>query len=273
MHDMTPDLMRVVTIAGSDSSGGAGIQADLKTFQAFGVYGTSAITAITAQSRGGVTGVWLPPWASIAAQIAAILEDGPLQAGKTGMLATAEIVAAVAAAVGKHGLVNLVVDPVIVATSGARLLDAGGLDALREELIPRARCITPNLPEAAALLGRPVESVADMKAAAADLCALGCGAAVITGGHLPGGGDLVDVLFDGAAVHELPVARQPSADTHGTGCTFAAALASGFALGWDLLNSVTTAQDYVARALAAAPGKGGPLWHGIVPRRRGKGDR
>jgi hydroxymethylpyrimidine/phosphomethylpyrimidine kinase len=265
---MTPDRMRVVTIAGSDSSGGAGIQADLKTFQAFGVYGTSAITALTAQSRRAVTDIWLPPPASIDAQIAAILEDGPLQAGKTGMLATAEIVAAVAGAAKQHRLPNLVVDPVVVATSGARLLDHAGLEALRDALVPLARCITPNLPEAAALLGRPVKTVAEMKAAAADLCTLGCGAAVITGGHLPAGGDLVDVLFDGAEIHELPVARQPGADTHGTGCTFAAALASGLALGWDLLDSVTSAQDYVARALAAAPGKGGPLWHGIVPRRQ-----
>jgi hydroxymethylpyrimidine/phosphomethylpyrimidine kinase len=244
-----------LTIAGSDSSGGAGIQADLKTFAAFGVYGTSAITAVTAQNTRGVTTV--APLAAdlVTAQIEAIAGDIRLQATKIGMLATAAIVEAVASAIEELDLPSVVLDPVLASSSGERLLDEDGVQTLVLELLPRVRVITPNVPEAEALSGCRIASPADRRRAAARLHEMGAGAVVITGGHAPEtpDGHIVDLLFDGETYTELRAPRIATDDTHrphGTGCTFASALAAGLALGEPLVASATRAQKYVAGAIA-----------------------
>jgi hydroxymethylpyrimidine/phosphomethylpyrimidine kinase len=255
-----------LTIAGSDSGGGAGIQADLKTFHAFGVFGTSAVTAVTVQNTLGVSGVHPVPVEVVQAQIAAVAADLPPAALKTGMLATAELVRAVAASIREHRLAKLVVDPVMVATSGDRLLAAHAERAMVGELLPLAALVTPNLPEAALLTGEPVEDEPGMRRAARALVELGAAAALVKGGHL-GGRELVDVLYDG---REWRAWRRPRLDTrhtHGTGCTLSAAVAAGLAHGRPLAQAVADALDYVARAIAAAPGLGcghGPLNH-LVP--------
>ena len=270
MNDMTTTLARAVTIAGSDSGGGAGIQADLKTFAAYGVYGASAVTAVTAQNTLGVQEIEPVAVDMVVAQIESIVGDIGANAAKTGMLVSPTIVEAVAEAIQRLVVLNLVVDPVMVAKGGARLLDDEGLDAVREALIPAAVCVTPNLPEAEALLGYPVNDRDAMQQAARDLCELGAGAAVVKGGHLAEGQPLVDVMFDGHRVVDLETQRVSTRHSHGTGCTFSAAIAAGLARGWDLLAAVESAQDYVRRALEAAPGIGaghGPLGHCVEPRR------
>lgn len=251
-----------LTIAGSDSGGGAGIQADLRTFAAHRLHGTSAIAAVTAQNSVGVTAwVALEP-AMVAAQIEAVATDMPVAATKTGMLANAGIVAAVAEAAGRLRLGPLVVDPVMVAKSGDRLLDAETERAYRERLLPRAALVTPNLHEAEVLLGRPVRDLAAMRAAARDLASLGARAVLVKGGALPG--DAIDVLFDGVTVHEIAAPRVDTPHTHGTGCTLSAAICARLALGEDLVAAVRGAKAWLTEALrhAYAVGRGrGPVDH------------
>jgi hydroxymethylpyrimidine/phosphomethylpyrimidine kinase len=257
-----------LTIAGSDSGGGAGIQADLKTFHAFGCFGTSALTAVTVQNTRGVSGVHAIPVDVVRAQIAAVADDLPPAACKTGMLATAELVRAVAEAIREHGLPNYVLDPVMVATSGDRLLDESAEETIMAELLPLAICATPNLDEAALLVGAPVEDVDGMRRAARILVERGARSALLKGGHLHGD-TMVDVLFDGRDWHEWRRPRLDTRSTHGTGCTLSAGIAAGLAHGRPLRQAVEDALDYVQRAMAAAPGLGsghGPLNH-LVPGR------
>ena len=252
-----------LTIAGSDSGGAAGIQADLRAFAAHRVFGTSAITAVTAQNTLGVTAVHVVPADIVTAQIEAVAADFPLDAVKTGMLATTAIVEAVAAAIESLQLPRVVVDPVMVAASGARLLEEEAVEALRRELLPLAAVVTPTAPEAEALTGRPVRTVADAREAARAIRRLGAAAVIVKGGHLEGP-EVVDVLDDGREVVELRGPRVPGTSTHGTGCTFSAALAAGLALGLPLAEAAARAKAYVADAIRSAPGLGrghGPLDH------------
>jgi hydroxymethylpyrimidine/phosphomethylpyrimidine kinase len=252
-----------LTIAGSDSGGGAGIQADLKTFHAFGCFGTSAVTAITVQNTRGVTGVHPIPVETVRAQITALAADLPPAACKTGMLATAELVRAVAASIRQHALPNYVLDPVMVATSGDKLLHSAAEQTIVEELLPLAACITPNLDEAEILVDFPVRDPEAMRRAARTLVERGAGSALLKGGHLQGP-ELVDILFDGAEMHEWRRPRLETRNTHGTGCTLSAAIAAGLAHGRPLCRAVEDALDFVQRAMAAAPGLGsghGPLNH------------
>ena len=241
-------MRTALTIAGSDSSAGAGIQADLKTFAAFGVYGTSAITAVTAQSTKGVEGVVALSADFVTAQIEAVASDIPLHATKIGMLATVAIVEAVAAAIDDLELPLVVVDPVLVSSDGQRLLSTDGEQALRLELLRRARVVTPNVPEAEALSGMRIASTRDAREAARRIHDMGPRAVIITGGHAMTD-DVVDVLFDGHTVHEFTIARVASAGTHGTGCTYAAAVAAGLALGIALTDAARDAQQFVAGAI------------------------
>jgi hydroxymethylpyrimidine kinase/phosphomethylpyrimidine kinase len=236
-----------LTIAGSDSGGGAGIQADLKTFAALGVHGTSAITAITAQNTTGVTDILELPVELVRHQIAAVVDDIGVQAAKTGMLSSAAIIAVVAEAVREYGLSLLVVDPVMVAKGGAKLLRDDAVDALREQLLPLAAVVTPNLPEAEVLLGRSVASVDERKQAARDLVAMGARAAVVKGGHA---GDATDVYFDGSQMIELRALRIDTANTHGSGCVFSAAIAAWLARGADPLRAASEARSFITQAIA-----------------------
>jgi hydroxymethylpyrimidine/phosphomethylpyrimidine kinase len=258
------DMIRaVLTIAGSDSGGGAGIQADLKTFAALGVYGTTAITAITAQNTQGVTSSFTLPADIVTAQIEAVAADIELHATKTGMLGTAAVVEAVAAAIEDLELPDVVVDPVMVAKSGDRLLDDDGVRALCAELLPRALVVTPNIPEAEELAGQRIRNRTDMLEAARKIHHRGRAAVIITGGHADGN-EIVDLLFDGNDVIELPTPRIHTRHTHGTGCTFASAIAAYLALGHGLADAMARAQAYVAGAIrhGLAIGKGhGPLDH------------
>jgi hydroxymethylpyrimidine/phosphomethylpyrimidine kinase len=253
-------MRTALTIAGSDSSGGAGIQADLRTFQAFGVFGASAITAVTAQNTLGVRAIQAVGAALVAAQIDAVAEDYTLAAVKIGMLANAEIVMTVAAAIDRHRLQPVVLDPVMIAKGGDALLAPDAVAALRRELILRATIVTPNLTEAEALTGRSITTVAGMREAAADLMRAGARAVVITGGHLDG--PAVDLFADAHSSEEMTAPRLRTAHTHGTGCTFASAIAARLALGDDLVSAVRAAKAYVHRAIELAPGLGrgqGPL--------------
>jgi hydroxymethylpyrimidine/phosphomethylpyrimidine kinase len=256
------DMKTAMTIAGSDSGGGAGIQADLKTFAALGVYGTSALTAITAQNTLGVTAVLELPPDLVAAQIDAITSDIGADAVKIGMLANSGIIQMVAAKVKEHGLPNLVVDPVMLAKGGDRLLQEEALEALRSVLIPLATVVTPNLPEAAILVGRKVESLEEARQAARDMVAMGAWSAVVKGGHLKG--DAVDVFYDGKEMREFRATRLDTTSTHGTGCTFASAIAAGLARGMALEEAVSLAKEYVTEAIRSAfhiGGGHGPLNH------------
>lgn len=252
-----------LTIAGSDSGGGAGIQADLRTFHAFGVYGTSAITALTAQNTIGVRGVHAVPPDFVRAQIDAVVDDLPPAACKTGMLANRRIVEVVAAAIADHELTGYVLDPVMVATSGDRLLDRNAEKAIVERLLPLCAVVTPNLDEARLLTGIEASDEAGMVRTAEALVDLGARAALVKGGHLPGG-SVVDMLWDG---HDMRSWRRPrieTTSTHGTGCTLSAAVAAGLALGRPLSDAVESALAYVHAAIASAPGLGsghGPLNH------------
>jgi len=236
-----------LTIAGSDSGGGAGIQADLKTFAALGVHGTSAITAITAQNTIGVTEILELPTSLIREQIAVVVEDIGVQAAKTGMLSSAAIIATVAEAVTHHHLTRLVVDPVMVAKGGARLLRDDAVDALRRQLVPLAAVITPNIPEAEVLLGRQIRSLDDRRAAARELVALGARAAVVKGGHAD---DVTDVFFDGAQAVDLRAERIATTNTHGSGCVFSAAIAAWLARGVEPLEAARRAKAFITEAIA-----------------------
>ena len=252
-----------MTIAGSDSGGGAGIQADLKTFAAHGVYGTCAITALTAQNTLGVTGIHVVPDDFVTAQIEAVASDFGCDAVKTGMLATATIVEAVAAAVESLDLPNLVVDPVMVAKSGDHLLDHEAVHALRSSLLRLARVVTPNIPEAEVLAGMPIASREDMREAARRIAALGPAAVVIKGGHLAGP-EVFDLLLEDGRYTELVGPRVEGRNTHGTGCTFAAAIAARLAEGASIEDAVRDAKAYVAGAMRPGIPLGGghrPLDH------------
>ncbi len=252
-----------LTIAGSDSGGGAGIQADLKTFQALGVYGASAITAITAQNTRGVRAVHEVPPTVVAAQIDAVVEDLGVDGAKTGMLSSVQIITAVADRIRAWGLGSiLVVDPVMVAKSGDRLLREDAIQALVHELLPLAAVVTPNLPEAEVLVGRPLRTDEEIRRAARQIVDLGPRAVVMKGGHHEG--DPVDILFDGRQFHLFPGRRIETSSTHGTGCTFSAAIAAGFALGADVVEAVGNAKTYVQEAIARARPLGaghGPVAH------------
>ncbi len=263
--------MRIaLTIAGSDPSGGAGIQADLKTFAAFGVYGVSAITAVTAQSTAGVTAVVPLEGDLVTAQIETIAGDVSIDATKIGMLATASIVEAVAASIGELDLPLVVVDPVLVATSGDRLLDADAIQTLTRELLPHAFVVTPNIPEAEVLSGRRISGADAACEAARRIHGLGPSAVIVTGGHGEGA-ETVDLLFDGERFTEFRAARIAAGPVHGTGCTYAAALAAGLARGRSLTDAAAAAQQFVAAAIGSGLlriGKGRPVLDHFISRQR-----
>jgi len=251
---------RVLTIAGSDSGGGAGIQADLKTMLAFGVHGMSVVTAVTAQNSVGVQGYWELPADAVRAQLSSVLGDIGVDAVKTGMLASAALVEVVAAELA--GLaVPVVVDPVSVSKHGDPLLAADALEALRTRLLPVATLLTPNLHEAAQLSGVKVADEGDLHRAAVALLELGPRAVLVKGGHLTGGAEAVDLLWDGATERVYRAPRYDNRHTHGTGCTLASAIASRLALGDALPDAVAAAKEYVTGAVAA----GFPLGAGIGP--------
>ena len=255
-----------LTIAGSDSGGGAGIQADLKTFSALGVYGASVITALTAQNTKGVAAIHDVPAEFIAAQIDAVFSDLDVGAVKIGMVSRRAVIAVIATGLERWQQRKVVLDPVMVATSGDRLLAADAVDALKAELMPRALVVTPNLPEAAALLDAPLaETEAEMRAQGERLLTLGAKAVLIKGGH-GSGAESVDFLIEPAGFTRLAADRIATSNTHGTGCTLSAAIAAGLAKGLDLAVAVRAAKAYVTDALAAANrieiGSGhGPLHH------------
>ena len=251
-----------MTIAGSDSGGGAGIQADLKTFAALGVYGTSVLTAVTAQNTIGVTAVHEIPTQTIAAQIDAVITDIGAGAVKTGMLASSSIIECVAFLVRRHSVPWLVVDPVMAAKSGDPLLEDNAIETLRSQLVPLASVITPNIPEAEALTGMKIGSDREVRQAAEKLVAMGAKAAVLKGGHRDG--PATDVYYDGSSFHEFSEERVDTSNTHGTGCTFASAIAAGLARGLSPVDSVALAKEYVTEAIrrSFSVGRGhGPLNH------------
>ena len=250
-----------LTIAGSDSGGGAGIQADLKTFHAFGVFGTTAVTAVTAQNTLGVQAIHPIPIEVVRAQIDAVAVDLRPGGVKSGMLATAELVRVVADTIRSHGLVNYVLDPVMVATSGDRLLAEDAEIALLAELLPLAALVTPNLHEARILTGLSIDTLEEMRPAARALVEMGAKAALVKGGHLEGG-ELVDLFWDGGREVIWRRPRMETRHTHGTGCTLSAAVAACLAHGLPLPEAVDRAVDFVARAIESAPGLG--LGHGPV---------
>jgi hydroxymethylpyrimidine/phosphomethylpyrimidine kinase len=258
-----------LTVAGSDSGGGAGVQADLKTFHQFGVFGTSVIVAITAQNTRGVSGVHAIPLDMVERQLAAVADDLFPAAVKTGMLATRELVALVAEAMARHAFPNYVLDPVMVATSGDRLLDADAERSMAELLVPLATLVTPNLAEAKILVQRDVDAPDDMERAGHELVRMGAAAALVKGGHLSGE-EVVDVLVTRDGVSRYCRPKIATASTHGTGCTLSSAVTAGLALGHSLEQAVGNALGFVHAALATAPGLGGghgPLNHfAPVPR-------
>jgi len=256
-----PVQRRYVSPAGSDSGGGAGIQADLKTFAALGVYGTSALTAITAQNTQGVYGVVELPPEMVAQQIDVIVRDIGADAVKTGMLANAAIIEVVAAKVKEYKLPNLVVDPVMVAKSGDSLLEKNAVSALRDLLIPLATVVTPNLPEAEVLVGRRLAGDEDIRRAAQEIVARGCRAVVMKGGHRTDTDEMVDLLYDGREFREFVGPRIDTMNTHGTGCTFASAIAAGLAKGHSIAEAVGQAKEYLTEALRHAY----PVGHGRGP--------
>ncbi|MCS6889239.1 MAG: bifunctional hydroxymethylpyrimidine kinase/phosphomethylpyrimidine kinase [Chloroflexus sp.] len=255
-------LPRCLTIAGSDSGGGAGIQADLKTFAALGAYGMSALTAVTAQNTIGVQGVVELPAAFVGQQIDSVVSDIGVDAVKTGMLANAEIIAVVAEKARAYQWPYLVVDPVMVAKSGDPLLRPEAQAALIELLLPLATIVTPNLPEARALTGMAISTIAEMEQAAQVIHRMGPRWVLVKGGHLQG--DSVDVLYDGTEYRYFSAPRIETRHTHGTGCTFASAIAAGLAKGLAVPAAVQAAKDYITLALRHAPGLGqghGPVHH------------
>lgn len=258
---------RVLTIAGSDSGGGAGIQADLKTIAANGCYGLSVITALTAQNTLGVSGIHPVPLDFVAAQMDAVLSDIGADAVKIGMLFSPELIRTVAQGLVRHGMRTIVLDPVMITQSGDRLLQDEAIDALKTELIPLATVITPNTPEASALLGREIATAEDVNEAARELMNLGCANVLIKGGHLESG-DSDDCLYLGAEDRAVVLSgkRIPTRNNHGTGCTLSSAIASGLAKGQTVETAVRQAKDYITQAIeggaAYTLGQGhGPVHH------------
>ena len=256
---------KAMTIAGSDSGGGAGIQADLKTFAALGVYGTSVLTAITAQNTVGVAGIHEVPVDIVAAQIEAVMSDIGADAVKTGMLSSSDIIETVARELAHFRVDRLVIDPVMVAKSGDRLLREEAVNALRTKLLPLATVVTPNIPEAETLASMRVQSREDARRAAEVIFGMGPKAVVVKGGHLEG--PPVDLFYDGREFREFSAPRIDTANTHGTGCTFASAVAAGLAKGMEVVDAVAAAKEYVTEAIRRSADLGqvgqghGPLHH------------
>jgi hydroxymethylpyrimidine/phosphomethylpyrimidine kinase len=248
---------KALTVAGSDSGGGAGIQADLKTFSAFRVFGMSVLTAVTAQNSLGVTGVHDLPPEFVARQLDAVLDDFGADAVKLGMLSNAGIIRAVADRLRAHGQTRLVLDPVMIAKSGAPLLQPEARAALIEVMLPLAEVVTPNLHEASVLAGLPVTTETDMEEAARRIHARGPRHVLVKGGHLAH--SATDILFDGRGFTRFPAARIDSQNTHGTGCTYSAAIAAGLALGASLAAAIGEAKAYVTAAIR----EGFPAGHGV----------
>ena len=256
---MNSSIPRALTIAGSDSGAGAGIQADLKTFAAHGVYGTCAITAVTAQNTLKVDEVLELPTSLIESQIDAVVLDIGVDVVKTGMLSSSAIIEVVAAKVKEHNLRRLVVDPVMVAKGGDRLLQETAVDTMREVLLPLATVITPNAPEAGVLVGKKIETLDDARSAARELVLMGAKAAIVKGGHLPG--PPTDILYDGTEYRAFTSQRIEGTSTHGTGCTFASAIAANLAKGMSLRDAASAAKKYVTSAIRNAV----PIGHGHGP--------
>jgi hydroxymethylpyrimidine/phosphomethylpyrimidine kinase len=257
-------MKKALSIAGSDSGGGAGIQADLKTFMAFGVHGMSVITALTAQNTLGVQGIFEVSPEFVRKQMESVLTDIGADAVKTGMLSNAAIVETVSEGIRAFGVPNLVVDPVMVAKSGDPLLAADARQAIRDELLPLATVITPNIFEAEALLGREIRNLEGMREAARELRGIGCRWVVLKGGSLDIESRAVDVVCDGVGTTLLSSPRLETRNTQGTGCTFASAIAAGLARGMAPLEAIRRAKDYVAEAIRSGPpiGSGhGPVNH------------
>lgn len=253
---------KALTIAGSDSGGGAGIQADLKTFSALGVYGASVITSITAQNTVSVTAIQNIDVSVIEKQIDAVMSDIGAHAVKTGMLSTAEIIDIVSKGIAKFKIKKLVIDPVMVAKSGDKLLQSNAVQALIDQLIPQAYVVTPNIPEAEVLTGKKIESVEDMELACRRILEMGCKTVVVKGGHLQK--EAEDVFFDGKKFYRLKTKRIRSKNTHGTGCTFSAAITAYLAKGKTATEAVILAKKYITKAIehSYSIGKGhGPVHH------------
>jgi hydroxymethylpyrimidine/phosphomethylpyrimidine kinase len=265
------NITQALTIAGSDNGGGAGIQADLKTFQELGVYGMTVITAIAAQNTMGVQGVFPISYEGIAQQLDSTGEDFQPRAVKTGMLYSAEIIRLVAAKWQQFGWTNLVIDPVMVAKGGAPLLQQEAVQALVEELMPHALLTTPNIPEAELLTGMNITNLDEREEAAKQLVQMGTTYALIKGGHETGSGTVVDVLYDGQSFHYLENLRVMTRHTHGTGCTFSAAITAELAKGSSVLAAVTTARAFIQAAIEDELGFGaghGPTNHFAYQRRQ-----
>jgi len=261
---------KALTIAGSDSGGGAGIQADLKTFAAFNVFGMSAITSVTAQNTTGVRAIHDLPLEIIEQQVTAVMEDIGADAVKTGMLASSAIVRLAANLIRKYGVNRLVVDPVMVAKGGSQLLDEPARKTLTAELLPLAYLVTPNVFEAEIISGLSIKNVKDAEKAALAIHDTGADNVLIKGGHLPTE-QAIDILFNGDKYYHYESGRVATQNTHGTGCTLSAAITAGLAQGQPLRQAIETAKDYVYRAINDAPnniGRGhGPLYHNTIPRR------
>ncbi len=269
-------MRTALTIAGSDSGGGAGIQADLKTFFSYGVYGMSVITAVTAQNTTGVFAISEVDPSVITAQCQAVFEDFPVHAVKIGMLSSKESVKAVGDALRRIKPPSLVLDPVMVAKSGASLLKKDAVSLMTEELFPLAWLVTPNIPEAESLTGLSVTDKESMKEAARRLADLGPRNVLVKGGHLNGSSECTDLLYDGTEFHFLSAPRFSTHHTHGTGCTLSSAVAAGLALGLSLFEAVKTAKHYITEAIGQAPGLGrgaGPVNHFVSPFDVGGADR
>ena len=257
-------MKRALSIAGSDSGGGAGIQADLKTFSAFGVYGMTVITAVTAQNTVEVSGIAEIPLEIIEKQLEAVLLDIGTDSVKTGMLANEKIVSLVAAIIEKQRLKNVVVDPVMIAKSGDTLISPSAISVLKTLLIPQATVLTPNIPEAVELLGIEINTLEDMKDAVVELHKYGCQYVVLKGGHLKSCSEAVDVVYDGKSVEEMRGHFFATKNTHGTGCTFASAIAAGLAKGYTPHRAIVSAKKYISHAIKSSfnLGKGhGPINH------------
>lgn len=266
---IVPFVPKALTIAGSDSGGGAGIQADLKTFQMLEVFGMSAVTAITAQNTLGVSGIYDVPLEAIGQQIDAVVTDLGVDAVKTGMLSQPAVIELVASKAKQYGFRHLVVDPVMIAKGGASLLAESAKDVLRRVLLPVAAVVTPNVPEAEVLTGRPIHSLEEMKTAARMIVEeYGAGAAIVKGGHMEG--EPVDVLYDGRTFVLLEGKRYETRHTHGTGCTFSAAITAGLAKGESMESAVRTAKDFITCAIREELGIGsghGPTNHWAYSRK------
>ncbi len=256
-----------MTVAGSDSSGGAGIQADLKTFAAFNVYGASVITSITAQNTTGVFAVFDIPPDMVGKQFDAVAEDLEIGAVKIGMLSSSEIMRVIADRIKKYGIEKVVLDPVMVAKSGAPLIKEDAIETLKEVMIPLSYVITPNIPEAEIITGMKIESPLDMKEASKRIFSLGAKHVLLKGGHLKGYSKVIDILFDGKSFFVFQADKIETKNTHGTGCTLSSAIAAGLAKGKDVYRAVSDAEKYINMAIKEAPkniGHGfGPLYHNV----------